>query len=83
MFREDTEGKHFDPRSVELKFDLQGEHGIYLALVLDIRENALHWLDTYSKGEFQFNNVESSSSATFSRAPSLATIRPSKRSVRK
>jgi hypothetical protein len=62
MFREDVEGKHFDPRTVELKFDLQGESGVYLPLVLDIRENVLHWVDTYSKGQLRFNNAETSNS---------------------
>jgi hypothetical protein len=60
MFREDVEAKHFDPRTVELKFDLAGENGIFLPLVLDIYEQQLHWLDTYSKGNFAFNNVETS-----------------------
>ena len=60
MLRDDTGGKHFDPRTVELKFDLQGESGVYLPLVLDIREKTLHWLDTYSRGQFKFNNVETS-----------------------
>lgn len=63
MFREDVGGRHFDPRTVKLKFELHGDNGIILPLVFDVDENTLHWLDTHSKGEFQFNNVERSNSA--------------------
>lgn len=71
MLRDDTSGKHFDPRTVELKFELQGENGMYLPLVLDIQEGTLHWLDTYSKGRFQFNNVENSNSAIMKICPEM------------
>ena len=71
MLRDDVQGHHFDPRTVELKFDLQGSNGIYLPFVLDIRENRLHWLDVYSRGEFQFNNVESSNSAITKICPEM------------
>ena len=64
-------GTPFDPRTVELKFDLQGANGIYLPLAFDIREDTLHWLDVYSKGQFEFNNVESSKSAIFKICPDL------------
>lgn len=60
MLREDDKGRQFDPRTVELRFNLQGERGIYLPLVFDLGENRLHWLDVYSKGDFRFNNVETS-----------------------
>lgn len=60
MYRDDLYGSHFDPRKVELKFSLQGEHGVYVPLVVDLEEKMLHWLDVYSRGTFQFNNVHTS-----------------------
>lgn len=60
MLRDDVEGHHFDPRTVELKFSLQGDHGIYTPLCLDLETNTMHWLDVYSKGEMAMNNVENS-----------------------
>ena len=35
MLRDDPEGRHFDPRTVALKFALGGENGVFLPLVLD------------------------------------------------
>ena len=63
MVRDDPKGKHFDPRTVELKFALRGENGIFMPLVLDIQEKRLHWLDVFSKGKLMMNNVESSNKA--------------------
>lgn len=63
MFRDDKFGKHFDPRTVELKFDLQGESGMFLPLVLDLEDDVMHWLDTYSKGNLAFNNPATSNAA--------------------
>jgi hypothetical protein len=60
MLRDDTGGHHFDPRTVELKFALQGDHGIYTPLCLDLETNTMHWLDVYSKGELAMNNVANS-----------------------
>ncbi len=71
MLRDEVGGKHFDPSTVELKFDLQGERGIYLPFVLDIEENHLHWLDVFSKGQFIFNNVETSNRAITRICPDL------------
>lgn len=59
MFREDLSSKHFDPRTVELKFELQGGNGVFLPLVLDLETQRLHWIDCYSTGALLFNNVES------------------------
>ncbi|HXU00155.1 MAG TPA: RING finger family 4 domain-containing protein, partial [Polyangia bacterium] len=42
MLRDDAEGRHFDPRTVELKFSLAGDNGIFLPLLLDVRERVLH-----------------------------------------
>ena len=63
MLRDDPEGSHFDPRTVELKLALGGENGVFLPLVLDLRENTLHWLDVNSKGSFEMNNVANSNEA--------------------
>lgn len=71
MFRAHPEGEHFDPRAVELKFTLDGEHGIYLPLVFDLHENTLHWLDVYSKGQLAMNNVETSRRAITTVCPEL------------
>jgi hypothetical protein len=71
MLRNDAGGKHFDPRTVELKFDLQGENGVYMPLVLDLRQGVLHWLDVYAEGQFHFNNVATSRRAITSVCPTL------------
>lgn len=82
MFRDDAMGQHFDPRTVHLKFALNGENGIFLPLVLDLLEQKLHWLDVQSQGQFSFNNVENSKSAIAKLCPELieyfsSGIRPS------
>ncbi len=69
MLRDDDHGLHFDPRTVELKFQLSGAHGVFLPFVLDLESERLHWLDTYSKGEFVFNNVETSNRAVVRLCP--------------
>lgn len=71
MLRDDPGGKHFDPRMVDLKFALEGENGVFLPLVLDLRENVLHWLDVHSKGQFEMNNVENSNAAITKICPEL------------
>jgi hypothetical protein len=63
MLRDDMSGEHFDPRTVELKFALDGENGVFLPIVLDLRSGVLHWLDVHSRGGLAFNNVSSSNSA--------------------
>jgi hypothetical protein len=82
MLRDDPGGLHFDPRTVELKFDLQGENGVYMPLVLDLREGVLHWLDVYAQGQLVFNNVATSRRAITSICPTLmqyfaSGVRPS------
>ena len=82
MLRDDTSGQHFDPRTVQLKFALDGENGVFMPLVLDLRERVLHWLDVQSKGEFVMNNVETSKAAIERICPDLITyfasgVRPS------
>lgn len=71
MYRDDRDGKHFDPRTVELKFSIEGENGIFLPLVLDLESNSLHWLDVHARGSLQFNNVASSNREITTICPSL------------
>jgi hypothetical protein len=71
MLRDDVHGAHFDPRSVELKFNVQGEHGIFMPLVIDLRSNRLHWLDTYSRGQLHLNNVANSNRAITQICPAM------------
>jgi hypothetical protein len=63
MLRDDAGGHHFDPRTVALKFALQGDNGVYTPLCLDLDTDTLHWLDIYAKGEMAMNNVDSSTRA--------------------
>lgn len=63
MLRDDTKGHHFDPRTVVLKFALQGEHGVFTPLCIDLETDTLHWLDIYSKGALAMNNVANSNQA--------------------
>lgn len=82
MLRDDLGGAHFDPRTVELKFSLAGANGVFLPLVLDLRESTLHWLDVYSQGQLAFNNVATSTGAITRICPEMIAyfasgIRPS------
>jgi hypothetical protein len=82
MLRSDDGGIHFDPRTVALKFDLQGENGVFLPMVVDIQEDVMHWLDVYSTGQFKFNNVETSNGAIRTICPEMMAyfaggVRPS------
>ncbi len=60
MLRDDVSGAHFDPRTVALRFNLQGANGVFLPFVVDLSDGVLHWLDVYSKGQFELNNVATS-----------------------
>jgi hypothetical protein len=62
MQRDDAHGTHFDPRTVTLKFALQGENGVFMPLVFDVDNGDIHWLDVYSTGRIMFNNVATSNS---------------------
>lgn len=73
MLRDDRKGRHFDPRTVELKFEVRGTSGTYLPFVLDLREGTLHWLDAYSRGELLFNNVQTSNAAIQTVCPAMMT----------
>lgn len=48
MLHDDPAAARFDPRTVELKFALEGENGVFQPLVLDLRDGELHWLDVQS-----------------------------------
>jgi hypothetical protein len=60
MLRDELGGAHFDPRTVALAFDLQGDNGMFLPLVVDLERDRIHWLDVYAPGKLQFNNVATS-----------------------
>lgn len=60
MLRDDEGGAHFDARTVQLRFNLQGSNGIYLPFVVDLEVNRLHWLDVHTPGQLSMNNVERS-----------------------
>lgn len=60
MLRDEAHGAHFDPRTVRLKFALQGDNGVFMPLVFDLEDGTIHWLDVYSTGAIQFNNVATS-----------------------
>jgi hypothetical protein len=82
MLRDDPGGAHFDPRTALLKFALDGEHGVFMPLVLDLRDGVLHWLDVHAQGHLRFNNVETSKEAITTICPRLMTyfasgVRPS------
>jgi hypothetical protein len=82
MLRDDRLGSHFDPRTVKLKFKLDGPNGVFLPLVLDLHENMLHWLDMQSRGYLEMNNVATSKAAITKICPNLMTyfesgVRPS------
>ena len=71
MLRDDLGGAHFDARTVELAFDLQGENGVYLPLVVDLANDALHWVDVYAPGTIAMNNVATSNRDVARLGPSL------------
>jgi hypothetical protein len=82
MLRDDAEGLYLDPRTVTLKFDLQGAHGVFLPMVVDLEARVIHWLDVYSTGQFEFNNVETSKAAIRTICPAMIAyfgsgVRPS------
>jgi Prokaryotic RING finger family 4 len=62
MLRDDlTAGEAFDARTASLAFALDGANGVFMPLLVDLETSRLHWLDAYAKGQFQHNNVASSS----------------------
>ncbi len=63
MLRDDPDGHYFDPRTVALKFALQGKNGVFMPVCVDLEAATLHWLDVYATGEFAMNNVATSNRA--------------------
>jgi Prokaryotic RING finger family 4 len=82
MLRDSMKGLHFDPRTVALRFDLQGDNGVFMPLVLDLETDTLHWLDVYARGTLELNTAASSSKAITTVCPNLigyfgSGVRPS------
>jgi hypothetical protein len=82
MLRDSVQGLHFDPRTVALRFDLQGDNGVFMPFVLDLETDTMHWLDVYARGELEMNTAASSSKAITTVCPNLigyfgSGIRPS------
>lgn len=73
MLRDDPGGYHFDPRTVALRFSLQGANGVYMPLCFDLADDTMHWLDVYSTGELAMNNVATSSAAITRICPEMIT----------
>lgn len=71
MLRDDARGEHFDPRTVALRFDLAGTNGVFVPLVFDLETDAMHWLDIYSRGQVELNNVATSNKAITRMCPNL------------
>jgi hypothetical protein len=60
MLRDSLDGQTFDPRTVNLAFALDGDNGVYMPLVVDLKTGTLHWLDCYALGQIEHNNVATS-----------------------
>ncbi|MCU0862922.1 MAG: hypothetical protein MUC36_03940 [Planctomycetes bacterium] len=61
MLREPGPGTAFAPATVEHAFALDGEHGIFLPMLVDLATDRLHWLDAYATGMPSMNNLASAS----------------------
>jgi hypothetical protein len=61
MLRDDVGGWQFDPRTVELAFEMRGSKGTFVPLVFDLEAGRLHWLDAYARGQLELNNVANAS----------------------
>ena len=86
MLRDDAHGAHFDPRTVALKFALQGDNGTFMPLVFDVDDGSIHWMDVYSTGRIQFNNVATSNADVARICPAMMTyfasgVRPTMRDL--
>ncbi len=86
MLRDDDHGALFDPRTVTLKFALQGDNGMFMPLVFDVEDGTIHWLDVYSAGKIQFNNVATSNADVSRICPTMmkyfaSGVRPTMRDL--
>lgn len=59
MMRDDVHGQVYDPRTVEFKFSLKGESGVFVPMVVDLETGMMHWVDLYKSGRSSFNTVHS------------------------
>ncbi len=68
-------GKPFEPKAVELKFDLRGDKKVGVPLVFERSSDgwAAKWLDLYAQGSFWGNRVETNKFSTALLAKSLVT----------
>ncbi len=68
-------GKPFEPRAVELKFDLRGDKKVGMPLVFERGTDgwSAKWLDLYAQGSFWGNRVETTKFSTALLAKSLVT----------
>ncbi len=69
MERSDEFGQHFDPRTVKMKFGLQGDSGNYTPMVVDLESGEMHWVDFYQTGKSAFNSTWTSSEETSIKIP--------------
>lgn len=60
MLRSYTSSGAFDPRTVALRFEVTGGHGVFVPLVFDVEASTLFWLDASAKGLPAMNNVSTS-----------------------
>lgn len=63
MTRDDVTGAIFDPRTVQLRFNLSGENGVYMPMLFDVQNSKIFWLDGYSTGDFAMNSVATANNA--------------------
>jgi hypothetical protein len=57
MVRDGKQGPHFDARTVEQRFDLQGSAKISLPLVIDLEERKMRWVDVKVPTDDIFHSV--------------------------
>lgn len=57
MLRSDRGCATFDPRTVALRFALDGANGVFTPLAVDLEGRQLFWLDACTRGLPAFNNV--------------------------
>lgn len=57
MARDETEGRHFDPGTVEQKFTLTGKSKTHVPLTADLTAGTMRWLDVNVRTEDGFHDV--------------------------
>lgn len=71
MYRDTADGLHFDPRTAALRFDLTGNDGSFLPLVIDFEAQQMHWIDAYTTGGIGGNNLANTANAITTICPAL------------